>query len=41
MFSIWTPLPENKRPPSAEEGQAPAEGEEVEPVDALPPMSKD
>lgn len=30
MFSIWTPLPEQPRPASAEEGQAPAEDQEEE-----------
>lgn len=41
MFSIWTPLPEAARPPSAEDGQAPAEEGAEEGQDALPPMTKD
>jgi hypothetical protein len=42
MFSIWTPLPEAPRPPTAEEGQPPAEEEPaVDADDSLPPMTKD
>jgi len=42
MFSIWTPLPEDKRPPTAEDAQTPPEADgDAEPVDSLPPMTKD
>lgn len=42
LFSIWTPLPEGDRPPTAEDGQAPAEeGSVAEGEDALPQMTKD
>jgi hypothetical protein len=41
MFSIWTPLPEAPRPPTAEGEQPPAEeeGAEDENKDNLPPMT--
>ena len=41
MFSLWTPLPEQARPATAEDGEAqPDEGKE-DGENALPPMTKD
>ena len=42
MFSIWTPIPEDKRPPTTDDGKAPQEREgDAESVDSFPPMIKD
>mmetsp|Transcript_39618 Transcript_39618/g.60624 ORF Transcript_39618/g.60624 Transcript_39618/m.60624 type:complete len:579 (-) Transcript_39618:7106-8842(-) len=42
MFSIWTPLPENQRPPTGDGSQNPdGEAEAQEEKDKLPPMTKD